>query len=67
MALQESMMKEVKDSMLTGNEELLNRKKDRGDRKLATIESSLKQLSVSIRDEVNKELKRNLVQLLEEI
>lgn len=61
------MMKEVKDSMLTGNEELLNREKDRGDRELATIESSMKQLCVSIRDEVNEESKRNLEQLLEEM
>lgn len=34
---------------------------------LAAIESSLKQLSVSIRDEVNEESKRNLEQLLEEM
>lgn len=67
MARQESVMKEVKDSMLKGNEEFLNREKDRGDRELATIESSLKQLSVSIRDEVNEESKRNLEQLLKEM
>ena len=67
MACQESLMKEVKDSMLKGNEELLNREKDRADRELVAIESSMKQILVSIRDEVNEELKRNLEQLLEEI
>ena len=61
------MMKEVKDSMLKGNEELLDREKDRADRELAAIESSMKQLLVSIRDEVNEESKRNLEQLLEEM
>ena len=61
------MMREVKDSMLTGNEELLNREKDRADRELATIEGSLRQLCVSVRDEVNKESKRSLEQLLEEM
>ncbi|KAK3177894.1 hypothetical protein OEA41_000026 [Lepraria neglecta] len=66
-ARQESIIKEVKDSILKGNKELLNREKDRADRELAAIESSLQQLSVSIRDEVNKESKQNLEQLLEEI
>ena len=61
------MMKEVKDSILKGNEELLDREKDRADRELAAIESSMKQLLVSIRDEVNEESKRNLEQLLEEM
>ena len=61
------MMKEVKDSMLEGNEKLLNREKDRADRELVAIESSMKQLLVSIRDQVNKESKRDLEQLLEEI
>ena len=60
-------MKELKDAMLNSNEELLNREKDRADRELAAIESSLKQLSVSIRDEVSEESKRNLEQLLEEM
>ena len=67
MARQESIMKEVKDSMLKGNEELLDKEKARANRELAAIESSMKQLSVSIRDEVNEELKRNLEQLLEEM
>ena len=67
MARQESMMREVKDCMLTGNEEFLNKEKDRGDRELAIIESSLKQMYVSIRNEVNEESKWNLVQLLEEM
>ena len=53
-------MKEVKDSMLTDNEELLNKEKDRGDRELVATESSMIQISVSIRDEVNEESKRNL-------
>ena len=61
------MMKEVKDSILKGNEELLDREKDRADRELAAIESSMKQLLVSIRDEVNEESKRNLEKLLEEM
>ena len=60
-------MKEVKDSMLKGNEELLDKEKARVNRELAAIESSMKQLSVSIRDEVNEALKRNLEQLLEEM
>ena len=67
MARQEFIMGEVKDSMLKGNEELLNREKDRADRELVAIESSMKQISVSIRDEANEELKRSLEQLLEEI
>ena len=61
------MMKEVKDTMLKGNEELLDREKDRADRELAAIESSLQQLCVSIRDEVNEESKQDLEQLLEEM
>ena len=61
------MMKEVKDSMLKGNEELLSREKDQADRDLIAIESSIKQILVSTRDEVNEELKRNLEQLSEEI
>ena len=61
------MMKEVKDSMLKGNKELLNREKDRADHELVAIENSIKQISVSIWDEVNEELKRSLEQLLEEI
>ncbi len=60
-------MKEVKDSMLKGNEVRLDKEKARANRDLAAIESSLKQLSVSIRDEVNEESKRNLEQLLEEM
>jgi len=61
------MMKEVKDSMLKSNELRLDKEKARANRELVAIESSLKQLSVSIRDEVNEELKRNLEQLLEEM
>ena len=61
------MIKEVKDSMLKINELSLNEEKTRANRELAAIESSLQQLSVSIRDEVNEELKRNLEQLLEEM
>ena len=61
------MMKEVKDSMLKSNEVRLDEEKARANRDLAAIESSLKQLSVGIRDEVNEESKRNLEQLLEEM
>ena len=64
---QDSMMKEVKDSMLKGNEELLVGEKNRANHELAAIESSLQQLCVSIRDEANEESKRNLEQLLEEM
>jgi len=46
--------------MLKSNKLRLNKEKARANRKLAAIESSLKQLSVSIRDEVNEESKRNL-------
>ena len=60
-------MKEVKDSVLKGNEVRLNEEKARANRELAAIESSVKQLSVSIQDEVNEESKRNLEQLLEEM
>lgn len=60
-------MKEVKDSMLKSNELRLDEEKARANRELAAIESSLKQLSVNIRDEVNEESKRNLEQLLEEM
>ncbi len=67
MTRQGFMMKEVKDSMLKSNELRLDKEKARANRELVAIESSLKQLSVSIRDEVNEELKRNLEQLLEEM
>lgn len=60
-------MKEVKDSMLKSNESRLDEEKARANRELVAIESSLKQLSVSIRDEVNEESKQNLEQLLEEM
>ncbi len=60
-------MKEVKDSMLKSSELRLDKEKARANRELVAIESSLKQLSVSIRDEVNEESKRNLEQLLEEM
>lgn len=52
--------------MLKSNEMRLDEEKARANRELVAIESSLKQLSVSIRDEVNEESKRNLEQLLEE-
>ncbi|MCJ1383791.1 hypothetical protein MMC17_006905 [Xylographa soralifera] len=61
------MIKEVKESMLKGNELYLDEEKARANRESAAIESSLKQLSVSIRDEVNEESKRGLEQLLKEI
>ena len=57
----------MKDSILKSNKLRLNKEKARVNRELVAIESSLKQLSVSIRDEVNKESKRNLEQLLEEM
>ena len=60
-------MKEVKDSMLKSNEIRLDEESERANRELATIESSLKQLSISIRDEFNEESKRDLEQLLNEI
>ena len=60
-------MKEVKDSILKSNELRLDEEKARANHELAAIESSLKQLSVNIRDEVNEESKRNLEQLLEEL
>ena len=60
-------MKEVKDSMLKSNEIRLDEENERANRELAIIESSLKQLSISIRDEFNEESKRNLEQLLEEM
>jgi hypothetical protein len=61
------MMKEVKDSMLKSNELSLDKEKTRANRELVAIESSLNQLSIGIRDEVNEESKRNLEQLLEEM
>lgn len=60
-------MKEVKDSMLKINKIRLDEEKERANRELVRIESSLKQLSVSIRDEFDEESKRNLELLLEEI
>lgn len=60
-------MKEVKDSMLKSNELRLDAEKARATRELVVIESSLQQLTVSIRDEVNEESRRNLEQLLEEM
>ena len=60
-------MKEVKDSMLKSNELRLDEEEARANRELVAIESSLKQLSFSIQDEVNEESKRNLTQLLEEM
>ena len=53
--------------MLKGNEKLLVSEKDRANQELAAIESSLQLLCVSIRDEVNKESKQNLKQLLKEM
>ena len=60
-------MKEMKDSMLEEHELWLDKEKARANRELAATESSLKQLLVSIWDEVNIESKRNLEQLLEEM
>ncbi len=60
MARQESTIKEMKDFMLKGNEELLNKEKARVNSELAAIESSMEQLLVSIRHEVNEESKQNL-------
>ena len=60
-------MEEVKDALLKSNELRLDEEKARANRELVVIESSLKQLSVRIRDEVNEESKRNLEQLLEEM
>ena len=60
-------MKEVKDSMLKSNEIRLDEENERANRELAIIENSLKQLSISIRDEFNEESKWNLEQLLEEM
>lgn len=67
MTHQESIMKEMKDLILKGNEESLDKEKARANRDSETIESSIEQLSVSIRDEVNTQSKRNLEQLLEEM
>lgn len=50
----------MKDFMLKGNEELLNKEKARVNSELAAIESSMEQLLVSIRHEVNEESKQNL-------
>lgn len=60
-------MKEMKDFMLKGNEELFDKEKARANSELAAIESSMEQLSVSIRHEVNEESKQNLEQLFEEM
>lgn len=67
MTRQEFIMKEVKDSILKSNEESLHQEETRAKRELAAIENSIRELSFSIRDEVNEELKRNLGQLLEEM
>jgi hypothetical protein len=61
------MIKEMKDFMLKSNEVRLNKEKARANRELAAIESFLKQLSVSIWDEINEESKRNLKQLLKKM
>ena len=66
MTRQESMMKEVKDAMLKGNEVRLDEEEARAKRELAVIESSMKQLLVSIRHEVDEASKQSLEQLLEE-
>ena len=60
-------MKEVKDSMLKSNVLRLNEEKARVNHELAVIASSLKQLSIKIREEVNEDSKRNLEQLLKEM
>ena len=67
MTHQESMMKEMKDLILTGNEESLDKEKARANRDSESIESSIEELSVSIRDEVDTQSQRNLEQLLEEM
>ena len=50
----------MKDSILKSNKLRFNKEKARVNRELVVIESFLKQLLVSIRDEVNGESKRNL-------
>ena len=67
MTHQESMMKEMKDLILKGNEESLDKEKARANRDAESIESSIEELSVSIRDEVNTQSQRNLEELLEEM
>ena len=67
MTRQGFMIKEMKDSMLEGHELWLDKEKAQANCKLAATESSLKQLLVSIRNEVNIESKRNLEQLLKEM
>lgn len=57
----------MKDFVLKNNEVRLNEEKARANRELVAIESSMKQLSISIRDEINEESKRNLKQLLEKM
>ena len=60
------MMKEIKDSIIKSNKIRLDEEKARANRESTAIESSLKQLSISIQDEVDKESKKYLQQLLEE-
>lgn len=64
---QRFLIKEVKDSMLKNNEIRLNKENERANLELAIIEGSLKQLSISIRDEFNEKSKRDLEQLLKKI
>ncbi|KAL6713291.1 hypothetical protein ACLMJK_008756 [Lecanora helva] len=66
-ASQGLMMKEVKESMLKSNELRLEEEQARADRELARIESSMKQLSINMQAEVDKESKQNLGQLLEQM
>lgn len=66
-ARQGLIIKEVKDSMLKSNEVHLAKEEARANHELTAIERSMEELSVSIRDEVNEESKRDLGQLLEEM
>ena len=59
-------MKEMKDTMIKSNEIRIKEEKARVNRETMAIESSLKQLSFSVQDEVDKESKRNLQQLVKE-
>ena len=61
-------MQEVKDSMLQSNVSRLDEEKARADRESIALETSLSQLSIRIRDEVNnQETKQSLEQLLAEM
>ena len=57
MVRQESIMKEIKDFILKSNKELLDKEKARANSELTAIESSIKQLLINIRHEINEESK----------